>query len=314
MNELDFDELDRAVSSLMNNAPNAAAVVAPTLPKNDVDALDAAMPTQPSPAAAPVSSVPTPMPSAPVAPAPMSPAAPVAPRGKFMDIVRPSVDPKPQVQPAPARPVAAMQVASPRPVVTMEASSAPMTANVDVPTQAQPLSTPFLPDTKVEKRPLGGSGPAPSQLPVGAVEPSSQPMPASAPLDMPLATPLSNEAPSAPAGSIASAEDQQTHPGVVPEELGNDLLAIESGSHFSQQIADAPVTSPMAGVVSIAQQYREAPSEGAPTSGAIYDTSQYHQPLMHPAQKTPGWVWIVAIVSVLLVGAGLGALVYFVKF
>lgn len=312
MNELDFDELDRAVSSLMNNTPNAAPVATSTSPKNDVDALDAAMPTQPSPVAASVTPVSAPVPSAPVVPAPMPPAAPVAPRGKFMDIVRPSADPKPQTQPAPTRPIAAMQVTPSRPVMTTTASPVPPTTPVatsaDTPVQTQPLSTPFLPDTKVEKRPLGGSGLVMSQ-PQGG-----QPMPASAPSDMPAGLSSNATSGAADVSPAVPEEDRQTHAGVVPEELGNELLALESGSHFSQQIADAPAASPVVGPVSIAQQYREVPSDTTPTSGAIYDTAQYHQPLMHPAKKTPGWVWIVAIVGVLLIGAGLGALVYFVKF
>ena len=65
------------------------------------------------------------------------------------------------------------------------------------------------------------------------------------------------------------------------------------------------------GPTSIPQQYREEPSTGDKDNGAIYDTDTYHQPIAHPAKKKSGWMWVVWIVAILLLGAGGGAALYF---
>jgi hypothetical protein len=127
----------------------------------------------------------------------------------------------------------------------------------------------------------------------------------------------------------------------VPEELQDDLMAVEADTHMGMPKTDeshpleatnepkeekkleAP-TPPVlleeqpgrgeekpAGPPSIPQQYREEPSSGEKESGAIYDTDTYHQPLTHPAKKKSGWLWVLWIVIILLVGAGGGAALYF---
>jgi hypothetical protein len=128
----------------------------------------------------------------------------------------------------------------------------------------------------------------------------------------------------------------------LPEELQGDLVAIESGASMvadaaptrptdpvvapieleekpavSEQLtttvaaAAAPVSAVVStGPVSIPQQYREEPSTGDQTSGSIYDTASYHQPLEHPAQKKSGWLWVIWVLILLILGAGGGALAY----
>ncbi|MNQ22297.1 hypothetical protein D3C85_354360 [compost metagenome] len=175
-----------------------------------------------------------------------------------------------------------------------------------------PLQTPFLSDTKVEKRPLGAfavdqpsladeSQPADEQLAADPVDTLSQ-----------------------------TAAD-------LPDELQHDLIKIESDNSVSQesiatpdvasmpQATPAPVspafTAPVvtpapavpAGPASIQPQYKEEPSSTKEEHAAIYDTDSYHQPLVHPVKKKSGWLWVVWIVLLLALGAGGAAALYYFK-
>ena len=65
-------------------------------------------------------------------------------------------------------------------------------------------------------------------------------------------------------------------------------------------------------VVSITQQYAESPSTGdAPATTSIFDTDAYKKPLAHPKKKSSGWLVVLWIAVLLIVGAGAGAAVYF---
>jgi hypothetical protein len=184
-----------------------------------------------------------------------------------------------------------------------------------------PLTSPFLPDTKVEKRPLGTAKPDTlTEEPEISAAPHEEKEPKTVddPNDQLPADPTEIETP-------------------LPEELQGDLMAVEADTTHEQvkQAHDAAtipmpseknapvVSSPVAdkqpvsepaipsGPTSIPQQYHEEPSTGDQRNGAIYDTDSYHQPLAHPAKKKSGWMLIVWIVLVLLVGAGGGAALYF---
>ena len=121
----------------------------------------------------------------------------------------------------------------------------------------------------------------------------------------------------------------------LPEELQGDLMAVEADTTHEQvkQTHEAAAeqkpleksTTPVpatgtpsvsesaapSGPTSIPQQYHEEASTGDQGNGAIYDTDSYHQPLAHPAKKKSGWMWIIWIVLILLLGAGGGAALYF---
>jgi hypothetical protein len=65
------------------------------------------------------------------------------------------------------------------------------------------------------------------------------------------------------------------------------------------------------GPISIPQQYKEEPSTGDAKNGAIYDTDTYHhQPLAHPKKKKSGWMWVIWIILILIIGAAAGAALY----
>jgi len=351
MKELDFDELDKAVNSLMTNVPKDAGgqdsdgektvTITPTLGKDETPTFTAD--------GAPVreTSVPVAVPSRP------SPASPPAVRrgGRFMDVVHPSSNMKKSssvpapvsrqgatIEPSdsftPASDKSEPQVPVPTPTKTTEVVAPksdwpdPLdmanfgSSNKEGDTKAEqakegtepvsvkdeplatndeqsPLTSPFLPDTKVEKRPLGA--------PMGDI-----PEPDHAPV---VTTPgeLTTDDPS----SQLPANPKDVEP-VLPAELHEDLVAIESDATIPEKeskVEPKPslVTTPSetpTGPTSIAQQYREEPSTSDKNSGAIYDTDTYHQPLAHPPKKASGWLWVLWIVLILVVGAGIGAGVY----
>ncbi len=135
----------------------------------------------------------------------------------------------------------------------------------------------------------------------------------------------------------------------LPEELQDDLLLIESGDSSTDPkslpikpkivatpvpmvantpapvavapvvavktptvaVDDAPATkSQPIGPTSITQQYKEQPSTGDQTSGAIYNTDSYHKALLPPIKKKTGWLWVVWVIILIIVGVGAGVAVY----
>lgn len=187
-----------------------------------------------------------------------------------------------------------------------------------------PLTSPFLSGAKVEKRPLGGLTPALDDT-------SSEESMRKDDHDI-----LSQHDPE---DQLPADPEKVEVP--LPEELRSDLMAIESGAQLqvseNQDVAavqsaineikrDTDETVPsnepkhekkeqatpaVTGPASIAQQYKEEPSTGEQSNGAIYDTDTYHQPLAHPAANKSGWMWVVWIALILLLGAGGGAALYF---
>lgn len=134
-----------------------------------------------------------------------------------------------------------------------------------------PQSTPFLSDTKVDKRPLGAFG-----------DPDEQD----------------------DDQSKNTADDTQTAPVVpLPRELQPDVVQVESVQEPEQQ----PVASdkPFASTVSVAD---EDTDDGRVEGHPLFDTSTYHEPIaaVH-AKKTAPWVfWVVGLGICLVIGAGVG--------
>ena len=109
----------------------------------------------------------------------------------------------------------------------------------------------------------------------------------------------------------------------LPDELQDDLLHIESDDNATPAEAtvleDIPptintispsVVSQPTGPTSIVQQYTEQPSSGDQKTGAIYDTNAYHKALVRPAKKKSGWLWVLWIFLLLVIGVAAGAAVY----
>jgi hypothetical protein len=162
-----------------------------------------------------------------------------------------------------------------------------------------PLESPFLADAKVEKRPLNaGTTEQAVDLPDFPQEDVSEPI---ATLDG-----IPTNEPEAKKGDDEPPVDPQ-----VPE-LASDLVAIESGEKVevtqavesTQAATDVPAPTEPLGPSSIAQQYKPQPSTGDQSHAAIYDASQYPQPVGHPAKHRSSWWWVLWVILLLGVGAG----------
>ncbi|HEX7483908.1 MAG TPA: hypothetical protein VF281_02020 [Candidatus Saccharimonadales bacterium] len=191
-------------------------------------------------------------------------------------------------------------------------------------TTPEPLTSPFITDAKVEKRPLGG--------PTSDVVPEPVVSTAAAENDDTITNDDPNDQLPATAADVAP---------ILPPELQKDLMAIETDGDTSAHEAEptpevtpteseskAEVSAPEeekkqpevekpaseipvpTGPTSIPQQYKEEPSTSDQTNGGIYDTNNYHQPLAHPVKKKSGWLWIVWIVLLLIIGGGGAAVLY----
>lgn len=198
------------------------------------------------------------------------------------------------------------------------------------PGDEKPMSSPFLPDAKVEKRPLG--------MPMDTHENATI-----SPESDPAEEKMSNEQNSPQSDIIgtfdeptpidqSSDEAAQTTPEVaLPAELSQDVMEVESGetnaSHGSDnhsedipndsavdqqddnnQQPEKPSVSPLT-AVSIPQQYQEKPHDDDEKSAPIYNTEEYAG-VTHPAKHKSGWLWVVWIILLLALGAGGGAAAY----
>lgn len=170
-----------------------------------------------------------------------------------------------------------------------------------------PLTSPFLPDAKVEKRPLGE--------PVTVTTPD---LPTTGETTQPEQTTSAIE-------PAADATEPSAPVAALPEELTSDVIALESStttvSDTSAQAAspeiepttDAPSEPTVLAGGSILQQYAEQPSSGDQTNGAIFDTKEYHQPVedTKPAKKSSPLKLIVWIIILLVVGSAAGAAYFY---
>jgi hypothetical protein len=313
MQDIDFDEIDRAVSSVTNNDTEVStppvSAPAPTTPVVETPTVSSE--TTPSPAAR-------------------------RSTGRFMDVVHPSSDMRPNSdarekgpsapslhredvvsartetteRPAPAAVASTafhwpdpIDLATPEPVAEVVSEPTPtpevtVPEEILVPEEVASLESPFLTDAKVEKRPLGAfSDESHPELPLLEDFPAP-----SAHLE----PEVEKTEDTAPAPVI------ETEPADVPPELNEDVLLLEAHSEDEEttpvpEAEDIPV-----GPTSITQQYKEQPSTTTQASGSIYDTEAYHQPLAHPAKKRSSSLVIIWIVGLIIVGGGIGAAIYFV--
>jgi len=145
------------------------------------------------------------------------------------------------------------------------------------------LESPFLSDAKVEKRPLGGF---PTDTP-------AEPTPLLEAPDEELLT--------------AETEDKPEVESVSEPEVQEEVKPVIEPTPEPTPAPVEETTVP----ASITQQYKEQPSTTEQSSGPIFDTESYHQPLTHTPKKKSGALVVVWIAALILVGAGAGAAVYF---
>lgn len=312
MSDIDFDELDRAV----NGALNKTAAVTPASQQppavNTAPEIPTVRPIQRTTLTAAPSVTP---PTSSNTPAPAVRRA----SGRFMDMVHPSSDMRSSSH---ANAVAQLSRPEPTSFTSSSAQPAPLiqptsptpsSEVIEQPDWNEPIESPFLPDAKVEKRPLGGApedlleAPEPQQL----LEAHTMPDP----IDFAAAMAVTEEMESKHFESEAS--DSQDIAKIV--ELATAHAEVEADSQVGtvsepqlaqtpQQSLKEPVEEP-AGPTSITPQYKAQPSTNQ-ESGAMYDTESYHQPVTVPAKKKSGWLTIVGIVLLVLLGAGAGWAVF----
>lgn len=202
-----------------------------------------------------------------------------------------------------------------------------------------PLESPFLPDAKVEKRPLGRPGPLPPVFASGPKPFSSEVKYASTPadfmgsdleLDNPMRVPdFEAELPSPNDAAKFFGYTPETQPTEPRESLNIPTLSKEPVEPVGADEPEEPLLleepedfflEPTAGPSngldesnvtqgSIRQQYTEQPRDDE-ESGDIYDTESYHQPISVPAKKSSAWKVIIWILLLAAVGTGVGVAFY----
>ncbi|MBP9668052.1 hypothetical protein KBD87_04605 [Candidatus Saccharibacteria bacterium] len=342
MKDIDFDELDKAVNSLMGTAAADTDDVKPEvageessasnpMPNSNSESLPVV--TDPAPEATPTDATSvTPKQAAPTGrrvgrymdmmPRSSDQPKPAATVSREATTVTPPVDVESPEQSMPsetAEPAAVEEVPSvdesndlpvadamPDPIDLAESSSVePETSNEataqdsmeEAPEETQETAavedttsaeseSPFLPDAKVEKRPLGGD----------------------AVVDMAVDA---NNAQTETQVEQSNVDESPVVP--TPPELNPDIMAVESTDPkktIAQMNESASTVSvePSAGG-SIPQQYKEQPSSGDTTHAAIYDEQTYPAN-PKPVKKKSGWLWVLWIFILLSLGAG-GAVVLY---
>jgi hypothetical protein len=314
MSDIDFDELDRAVNGVLG-AKNAPAVMPNTASIQETSAEPVVETTSEVPTITRVERTQL-SPTTPSAtPAPAASSAPAARRssGRFMDMVHPSSDMRSRTSDSP--------VVS-KPVTPVQTETAPAASDYnESPAWNEPLESPFLPDAKVEKRPLGGGEVAATTESSSIVdsfdfqglldEPEEPLLEAPEqqerieahtmpdPIDFAAAKAISDEVESKSYEAEADPIKEEVSVQATPE-----VIAPQPVIAAVQPIIEEPV-----GPTSITPQYKEQASSNQ-ESGAMYDTESYHQPVAAPPKKKSGWLTVVLIILLVILGAGGGFAVY----
>lgn len=151
MTDFDFDELDRAVAGVLNDpSSDKSQSAAAQQPMTPVSSGEPATSSEPQPTGQ----------------------APAARRsaGRFMDMVHPASDMLSSTRSSQSTSQDSTPVAKPLETPLIQQPSSELFETTPASEGTQPLESPFLPDAKVEKRPLGGSSFGQPDLPVTTEE------------------------------------------------------------------------------------------------------------------------------------------------
>lgn len=325
MNDIDYDELDRAVNSL----------------NSDLSANEATPQAIDEPEAANSVSAP----------------APLAARrssGRFMDVVHPSSDmrssmplsipqrnnvsttpnniqsepvtsaaddlqPKTEMKwPDPIdmkiEPVEPVSTDTPAPeaeVDDIDKISDDIDKTLNIPSEPDLAATsPFLTDTKVEKRPLGAFSAEPAPATTASTSTNTNANASEFASDLPAE--LSKDLLSIEASSTTNPETAENEAVSEPKSATIADMDIPIAQSDATSAAKSNPISSEGPSVSINQQYKEQANTGDQTTGAIYDTASYHKAaLSHSAKKKPGILWVLLIILLIIVGVGGGVAAYF---
>ena len=289
MKDLDFDEIDKAVTSAMGSGSGT-----PDAPKSvEVSEVIEAPSVQEAPADPQLPmEIPEDLPA--VIQKPLPPAVRRT-TGRVMDIMpRGNGAQGAQKAPRPSADSYHAPTAIPR-------NKDLLSSVFDDPAE-EVAATPFLPDAnnKVEKRPLGQFGQSGiSDIP--PVEESLAAVPELGSADQPIGdnTPLPAEL----TEDLLSLEDTTPTPETPP--VAGDSPEVIPEVVVAQESNAVPDVAP-----SIVQQYQEKQASNQTESGAIYDTEAYHAPMKAPVKKR-GVLWVILwVLGLIVVGAGIGWAVY----
>lgn len=309
------------------DAPSAMPATTPVAPLEPVVSEAAAAPISAAAPAAPVSTVPAPT----VTAAPKRPSS-----GRFMDVVHPSSDMKTagstpslsvpeRTQPVMPRPVA------PAPAPAQRIDTPPTPAPFVTPpaptvlpeTQPDPKPlTPFLPDAKVEKRPLGGGQASvtgafdvagENQAPTLDANPAEAKALEIAEIESldndndktaresdeqrPLDPKDFSDQPSAIDQQLSTIESSEIGETTPMPEVSESVRAVESGD------TEKILTESKA-----AQENSEAVSDN---TGGIFDVQNHPQSLGHPAKQKSGWGRVLIIVLIVILCAAAAGAAYY---
>lgn len=364
MTEIDFEELDKAVNSLMTDVDKSNPPAPAT--SSNTPAASTTPSTQPS-AVSPGSATATSGTNEREQKVSSSP-LPTKRRGQFMDIVRPAGN-KPTVNPAHRQGVTitpnatasqSSETATEAPVIepnpltsvepfestgqtppspSVEQSSVASSESIESPTQewpdpidfadstqksqesttatpdvlpkdelsidaqdveSLPLDSPFLPDAKPEKRPLGALATAEEASDDTKDAPST-----TAELPQPEAANVA--LPAELHGSVVAIESESTGQSVSEAQTPVADTETPKKDEPQQQSTDVPAGG------TIPQQYKEQPNTGDQTNGSIYDTANYHTAIEAHAtggKKNSVLKMVIWGVLLLILGAGVGAAVF----
>jgi len=300
MSDFDFDELDKAVAGATSSDVNQVVTDVEEPTEQRVVEIPSTSNTDGTPKAAPAAR---------------------RSSGRFMDVVHPSSDMRGRT---PSTPPATSSVKSEAtsfvpPVAPSEETPSDDVSTIDdsdaaVGEWSKPLETPFLPGAKVEKRPLGGVGPEPTQELLDAPEEE---------LKLEVSDELLLEAHALPdpidfAAHTAALESEKEDTSTQTPEEESEEQSIEQldelkmpeepeAVHAAASEA-APHDEPV-GPTSIQQQYTEQPTSSQ-ESGAIFDTENYHQPLAAAPKKRSGVWTVIWILLLVILGAAAGVAFY----
>lgn len=297
MSDFDFDELDKAVAGVTNSPA-------------DVSSSSVSEPAERAPLDTPAPSFEKSEPAKNV---------PAARRGsgRFMDVVHPSSDMRSRSTPAfvSPSPLAAEPTVTSAPAESKE-KEADQFEEINAEEWSKPLETPFLPDAKVEKRPLGGFGPEPK---LALLEEPEEELKLEAPDELRLEETTLPD-PIDFAAHVASLSSEKEDTGAldaqdvkeerVEEQTVEQLEDLKEPEPSTPPVLEVKTSSEPVGPTSITQQYTEQPSLEQ-ESGAIYDTENYHQPLAPVAKKHSSVLTVLGILGLVILGAGAGVAFYF---
>lgn len=338
MKDLDFDELDKAVNSLMSTKDEKPGDTAPAEPvTTDTDTTTPAVEEQPTSTPIPAPTAPEPATPEPEAtdvavtkPARPTATPPARRRGQFMDVVHPSSDMR-----TPATGRTGVTIAPPSPTP----SQAPT---------PEPVPAPETPETPVAEEtpaPTMSTMPDPIDMQEAMAEKSTtvEPaVPAESDNVSPFSSTLTSDSSVAESPFLPDAQVEKRPLGSAA--LSGDTAAVQELNDTTKsdestpaeesvpvETSDAPIDTPTspekpadsivttvepikesAAGSSIAPQYKEKESTGDKAHAALYDADNMNVPLIHPAKERSGWLWVLWTFLLVVLGAlGAATLWYF---